>query len=392
MHVDLDAFFASVEQRDQPQWRGLPVVVGAEPGRRGVVATCSYEARRYGVRSAMPISEAVVKLPPETIYVRPRMSEYVRVSREVMHVLEHTISPVLEKASIDEAYLDVSGLGRLIGPPEAVGERARAAIHDAVGLTASIGIGPNRLIAKLASDFRKPDALTVVPAERVQAFLDPMPMTALRGVGERTATVLQRMGLETIADVRGAGLEVLRNRLGAHAGTKLYEQAIGEASAEVNVDAGRKSISRETTFGKDVTDPHVLRDTLRWAAQEVGYMAREEGRKALAVTLKIRFRGFETHTRSRTLDHPTSSDLEIFRAARELYETGKWSGRAVRLIGVGISGWHHGDASQADLFDGVPAEASPGQVRLDETLDAIRRKFGHGTVQRGLHRGKTRGS
>jgi DNA polymerase-4 len=388
MHVDLDAFFASVEQRDQPQWRGLPVVVGAEPGRRGVVATCSYEARRYGVHSAMPISEAAGKLPPETIFVRPRMSEYVRVSREIMQVLEHTISPVLEKASIDEAYLDVSGLGRLMGPPEAVGERARAAIHEAVGLTASIGIGPNRLIAKLASDFRKPDALTVVPAGRVQAFLDPMPMTALRGVGNRTATVLQRMGLKTIADVRGLGLEALRNRLGAHAGTKLYEQALGKASDEVNVDAGRKSISKETTFGQDVTDPHVLRDTLRWAAQEVGYVAREEGRKGRVVTLKIRFRGFETHTRSRTLDHPTASDMEIFHTARELYETGNWGGKAVRLIGVGIAGWSRGDANQADLFDGVPEEASAGHERLDEALDAISRKFGRGKVQRGLRRRK----
>ncbi|MFZ0790447.1 MAG: DNA polymerase IV, partial [Chromatiaceae bacterium] len=162
MHVDLDAFYAAVEQRDHPPWRGLPVVVGAEPGRRGVVATCSYEARRYGVHSAMPISEAVHRLPPETVYVRPDMAHYAGVSRKIMGVLE-TISPVVEQVSIDEAYLDVSGMEGLVGPPEVIARRAKAAIREAVGLTASVGIGPNRLIAKLASDFRKPDGLTVVP-------------------------------------------------------------------------------------------------------------------------------------------------------------------------------------------------------------------------------------
>ena len=181
MHVDLDAFYAAVEQRDHPPWRGLPVVVGAEPGRRGVVATCSYEARRYGVHSAMPISEAVRRLPPETVYVRPRMADYARVSRQIMGVLA-TISPVVEQVSIDEAYLDVSGMEGLVGPPEVIARRTKAAIREAVGLTASVGIGPNRLIAKLASDFRKPDGLTVVPAEGVADFLDPMPLAgAARG-------------------------------------------------------------------------------------------------------------------------------------------------------------------------------------------------------------------
>ena len=180
MHVDLDAFCAAIEQRDRPQWRGLPVVVGAEPGKRGVVATCSYEARRYGVHSAMPIAEAVRRLPPLTVYVRPLMDDNGRVSREVMAALDG-ISPVVEQVSIDEAYLDVSGLELLVGPPEVIGQRAKAAIREAVGLTASVGIGPNRLIAKLASDSHKPDGLTVVPSEGVQAFLDPMPLTVLRG-------------------------------------------------------------------------------------------------------------------------------------------------------------------------------------------------------------------
>ena len=265
MHVDLDAFYAAIEQRDHPEWRGLPVVVGAESGKRGVVATCSYEARKYGVHSAMPISEAVHRLPPETVYVRPHMDDYSRVSRQVMEALEG-ISPVVEKVSIDEAYLDVSGMESLVGPPEIIGRRAKDAIRDAVALTASVGIGPNRLIAKLASDYRKPDGLTVVMPEQVREFLDPMPLTVLRGVGVKTAPRLQRMGMKTVGDVRRLSLEALRRHLGARAGTQVHLQACGIADDRVYPASERKSISKETTFGEDIADPAVLRDTLRWAA------------------------------------------------------------------------------------------------------------------------------
>jgi DNA polymerase-4 len=249
MHVDLDAFFAAVEQRDNPPWRGLPLVVGAEPGRRGVVATCSYEARRYGVHSAMPISEAARRLPPETVSVRPSMNRYARVSRQIMEVLE-TISPLVEKVSIDEAYLDVTGLERLMGPPEVIGRLTKERIREAVGLTASVGIGPNRLIAKLASDADKPDGLTVVPLEKVSAFLDPMPLSVLRGVGAKTAPRLERPGLKTVGDVRHLSLEALRRHLGAGAGTQVHLQALGIADDHVYPASERKSISKETTFGE----------------------------------------------------------------------------------------------------------------------------------------------
>jgi DNA polymerase-4 len=301
MHVDLDAFFAAVEQRDNPPWRGLPLAVGAEPGRRGVVATCSYEARRYGVHSAMPISEAARRLPPETIYVRPSMNRYARVSWQIMEVLE-TISPLVEKVSIDEAYLDVTGLERLMGPPEVIGRLTKERIREAVGLTASVGIGPNRLIAKLASDVDKPDGLTVVLLEKVGTFLDTMPLSVLRGVGAKTAPRLERLGVTTVGDLRCLSLEVLRRHLGARAGTQVHLQALGIADDRVYPASERKSISKETTFGEDITDPAVLKDTLRWAAQEVGYLARHEQRKGLVVTLKIRFSPFQTHTRSRTLN------------------------------------------------------------------------------------------
>jgi len=385
MHVDLDAFYAAIEQRDRPEWRGLPVVVGAEPGKRGVVATSSYEARRYGVHSAMPISEAVRRLPPETVYVRPRMEDYARVSRQVMSALE-TVSPVVEKVSIDEAFLDVSGLERLVGPPEIIGQRAKAAVRESVALTASVGIGPNRLIAKLASDYRKPDGLTVVLPERVREFLDPMPLTVLRGVGEKTAPRLQRLGLKTVGDVSRLSLEELRRQLGAKAGTHVYSQARGNADDQVYPASERKSISKETTFAEDITDLAVLKDTLRWAAQEVGYIARHEGRKGAVVTLKIRFRPFETHTRSRTLSARTSNDVDLFRAAWSLFEAEPWTGKPVRLIGLGLSGWEGEGGMQGDLFGTEAPEPHLPDQRLDETLDAIRRKFGKGYLQRGLTR------
>ena len=382
LHVDLDAFYAAVEQRDHPEWRGLPVVVGAEPARRGVVATCSYEARRYGVRSAMPICEAVRRLPAETVYVRPDMAGYARVSRQVMGVLE-TLSPVVEPVSIDEAYLDVTGLEGLIGPPEVIGRRVKAAIREAVGLSASVGLGPNRLIAKLASDFHKPDGLTVVSAGQVRDFLDPMPLSVLRGVGVKTRPRLERLGRETIGDVRRLPLEVLRRHLGAQAGTQAHLQARGIADDRVYPTTERRSISKETTFPADVRESEVLRDTLRWAAQEVGYLARHEGLKGLVVTLKIRLHPFETHTRSRTLAVATANDLAIFRAAWDLFQAAPWSGKRVRLIGVGLSGWGAELGLQQDLFAGAAPRPHPKQDRLDTTLDAIRDKFGRGAPSSG---------
>jgi DNA polymerase-4 len=211
-------------------------------------------------------------------------------------VLE-TLSPVVEPVSIDEAYLDVTGMEGLMGPPEVIGRRVKAAIREAVGLSASVGLGPNRLIAKLASDFHKPDGLTVVSAGQVRDFLDPMPLSVLRGVGVKTRPRLERLGRETIGDVRRLPLEVLRRHLGAQAGTQAHLQARGIADDRVYPTTERRSISKETTFPADVRESEVLRDTLRWAAQEVGYLARHEVLKGLVVTLKIRLHPFETHTR-----------------------------------------------------------------------------------------------
>ncbi|NEV64944.1 DNA polymerase IV [Thiorhodococcus minor] len=386
LHIDLDAFYAAVEQRDHPEWRGRPVVVGAEPGQRGVVATCSYEARRFGVHSTMPIAQAVRRLPPETVYVRPSMARYAKVSQQVMGVLE-TVSPVVERVSIDEAYLDVSGLTSLVGPPAVIGAQVKERIRHAVGLTASVGIGPNRLIAKLASDAQKPDGLTVVPPEQIGGFLAPMPFTVLRGIGVKTAPRLERLGVKTIGDVRQLPLETLRHHLGARTGTQVYQQARGLADDRIDPDRPRRSISREMTFPEDVSDPRMLEKTLRWAAQEVGSIARQTQHLGRVVTLKIRFHPFETHTRSRTLEVPTADDVALFGAAWSLFAAEPWSGRPVRLIGLGISGWSATDGGvQRDLFETAAPEPCPEHDRLAATLDAIRNRFGADDIQRGLNR------
>ncbi|MBK5968542.1 MULTISPECIES: DNA polymerase IV [Thiorhodovibrio] len=385
LHVDLDAFFAAIEQRDHPEWRGRPLVVGAQPGGRGVVATCSYEARRFGVHSAMPITQAARRLPPETVYVRPRMAHYAQVSAQIMAVLA-TISPQIERVSIDEAYLDVSGLTALVGPPRVIGEQVKAGIRQAGGLTASVGIGPNRLIAKLASDYHKPDGLTVVLAEQVADFLAPMPFNVLRGMGAKTAPRLARLGVKTVGDVRALSLETLRQHCGARAGTQFYYQARGIADDQLYPERERLSISKETTFPEDVTDPRQLAETLHWAAREVAWTARQTGHIGRVVTLKIRFYPFETHTRSRSLKVPTADEQELYQIAWSLLATeAAWVGRPVRLIGLGLSGWSPPNTrKQLDLFETAEARSKLADNPLTETLDAIRHRFGAEAIQRGL--------
>jgi DNA polymerase-4 len=381
-HMDLDAFFASCEQRDRPEYRGRPVVVGALPGRRGVVAAASYEARRYGIRSAMPIAEAYRRCP-DAVYLRPDMAKYRAVSRQVFAVLD-TLTPVVEPASIDEAYLDLSGLERLIGPPETIGREIKRRIREATGLTASVGIGPNRLIAKLGSEHRKPDGLTVVPPEAVLDFLAPLPVSELRGLGRQTQKVIDRLGIRTVGQLRAMPLAVLEQHLGRRAALAFHNQALGIASDVVAPSRGRKSISKETTFEQDVSDTGVLQDTLRRLAADVARTARREGLAGTVVTLKMRFAGFETHTRQRTRAAPTHDERQIHRTAWQLFLDGRLPRKPVRLIGVGISGWEMESAAQADLF------GEPGDGRADrrvlETIDAVEDKFGRGLLQVGLSR------
>jgi DNA polymerase-4 len=382
MHVDMDAFFAAIEQRDHQEYRGRPVVVGARPGGRGVVATASYEARRYGVGSAMPISEAYRRCP-HAVFLRPDLERYGAVSRQVMAILEQ-VSPLVERVSIDEAYLDITGLERLFGGPERIGARVKAQVRAELGLSLSVGIGPNRLIAKLASDYRKPDGLTWVRPDRVQAFLDPMPVARLRGVGTRSQERLARLGVQRVEQLRAYSLEDLQRRFGAKGGLHLYRQARGLASDRVGNGAGRKSISKETTFGQDLRDPQALHDRLLWLAGEVGRIARREGRQGRLVSLKLRLSGFETHSLQRRLGEATAADREIFRNAWSLYQSSGHAGRPVRLIGVGLSDWEPVGPRQADLF-ADPAHQER-ERRLYAALDRVGERFGRGKLGFGLPR------
>jgi DNA polymerase-4 len=380
-HVDLDAFFASCEQRDEPAYRGRPVVVGALPGGRGVVAAASYEAREYGIHSAMPIAEAYRRCP-DAVYVRPDHDKYQRESRRIFALLKD-ITPRVEAASIDEAYLDVSGLERLVGPPEKIGQDIKQKILDATGLTASVGIGPNRLIAKLGSEHRKPDGLTVVAPDDVADFLAPMPVSNLRGVGRKTLPHFERLHIHTVAELRAASMATLEEEFGPSTAAKFLRQAHGIASDEVVTDRQRKSISKERTFEHDLTDDRQLKDRLQELSAGVARIARREGLAGRVVTLKIRFAGFETHTRQRKLPGATWDERVLLDTGWSLYRRGDLPKKSVRLIGIGLSDWSKA-SPQDDLF-AQTVDDNPDD-RLLETIDAVNARFGGGKLRLGLRR------
>ena len=369
LHVDMDAFYASVEQRDDPKLKGRPVIVGADPkeGRgRGVVAACSYEARKFGIRSALPISRAW-KLCPHGAFVPVRMERYVEVSKQVMEVL-HRFTNLVEPLSIDEAFLDVSGSTSLFGAPEQIARAIKKQIREATGLCASVGVAPNKFVAKIASDLKKPDGLVIVNQDAVEDFLRDLPISKLWGVGPKTEERLHELGIRTIGDLRA-------NPQGAH----LNELAYGRDNRPVVPDWEARSISNETTFEEDTADRELMLRTIRRLSESVGRRLRNEDQKARRITLKFRYEGFETHTRQMTLDRPTQSDDEIVRSAVSLFEQFPLD-RKVRLLGVGSSDLTRssGIPSQLGLFE-KPAE----NENLDRTVDAIRTKFGNDSLRRG---------
>ena len=381
-HADLDAFYASVEQRDCPEYRGRPVVVGALPGHRGVVAAASYEARAFGIHSAMPIAEAYRRCP-DAVYLPPDMAKYVRVPKAIFEIFG-TITPIVEPVSIDEAYLDLTGLERLLGTPESIGREIKRRVLDSTGLRVSVGIGPNRLIAKLASEHGKPDGLMVVHPDAVRAFLAPMPVASLRGLGRRTQKTFARLGIETVSQLRAIPLRYLEEQLGAKAAASFHQQALGIGSAEVLPGRVRKSLSKETTFQDDVKDQDVLHAVLRDLAAEVAAIARHEQLSGSVITLKIRFTGFDTHTRQRKLSVPTHDERVILREAWALFRHGDLPQQPVRLIGVGIQVSQQAEPAQVDLFD--PPRARAKDQRLLETIDRAAGRFGKGALQFGYKR------
>jgi DNA polymerase-4 len=370
-HVDMDAFYASVEQRDRPELRGRPVIVGADPRGRGVVSAASYEARVFGVHSAMPISRAA-RLCPQAAFVPVDMAKYARVSGEIMAILGD-FSPLVEPVSVDEAFLDLTGTEGLFGPGARAVAEMKARIRRETALTASAGVAANKFVAKVASDLRKPDGLVVVDPGTEAAFLAPLPVVRLWGVGKVTARALQSLGITTIAQLQKLPRETLARRFGTHGGD-LHDLAFGRDDRPVERFAPPKSMGAETTFGEDTRDTARLHATLRRESERVARELRAEGLAAACVTLKLRFADFRTITRRHTGD-PTQDGLEIYRRACVLLAREPLV-QAVRLIGVSASTFHPQDTGQLALLDPNALR----RERLARVVDRLAGRFGADAV------------
>ncbi|USN97979.1 MAG: DNA polymerase IV [Phycisphaeraceae bacterium] len=381
LHVDMDAFFASVEQLDDPELKGRPVLVGGT-GRRGVVAAASYEAREFGCRSAQPTAVAL-RLCPHAVVVKPRGSRYRELSDRVFGILGD-FSPLVQPISVDEAFVDVTGSSSLFGPAVEIAKSIRARIKAETGLTASVGVAPNKFLAKLASDLDKPDGLTVIEPDKVHEKLDPLPVSRLWGVGPAAEKSLARLGLRTIGDIRGTPDETLVARFGEF-GRHLARLARGEDDRPVHTDREAKSISHEQTFGVDLEDPDAVRSVLLGQCEDVGRRLRKHGRLARTVTVKIRFGDFQTITRSDSFGEATDATEAIWEAARALFDGWAQGGsgggfRPVRLIGAGVSHLTEpGAGRQMGLFE---AERDEKRARVDDLTDAITAKHGKGAIRR----------
>lgn len=395
----MDAFFAAVEVRDRPELRGRPVVVGAAPDKRGVVATCSYEARRFGIHSAMP-SRTAFKLCPQAVFVAPRHDRYAAVSRQVMTLLE-TITPEIEPVSIDEAFLDVTGVLHRWPNARTLAAELKQRIRAGTGLTASVGVAPNKFLAKLASDLEKPDGLTVTPfdPDGIAAFLRPLPVERLWGVGKVTAATLRRAGLTVMGDIQARSEAELARLLGPALAVQLHALAHGRDDRPVNATpAPEKSISGETTFDTDCAEPARIRQVLLETAEEVGRRLRATGRLAGTVHLKLRSADFTTLTRQAPLAPPTASDAVLIRATLDLLARQRVT-RPLRLVGMGVSGLRDpGDTGTPppppaqpllfpDLAPDAPADsataATPETPRLDRAVDQLRARYGAAILRRG---------
>ena len=370
-HVDMDAFYAAIEQRDRPELRGLPVIVGASPTGRGVVSATSYEARRFGVRSAMPIGRAA-RLCPHAAFLPVDMRKYQRVSVQVMGILVD-FSPLVEPVSVDEAFVDLSGTESLFGSPLAAVRLIKARILAETGLTASAGLAANKFVAKVASELEKPDGLVVVAAGDEARFLGALPIERLWGVGRVMAKALGDLGFTRIGQLQRAPRAVLARRFGRH-GEALHDLAFGRDDRSVEPYGVPKSIGAEETFGVDCTNPEQLKTTLRAHAERVAAELREGGFSAGRVTLKLRLAPFETHTRSVT-EEPTQDGLELYRRALALLERDRVT-RPVRLIGLSASRLGPSGQGQLDLLD----PAALRRERLARVVDRLTARFGAGTV------------
>lgn len=383
LHLDMDAFFASVEQLDHPDLRGKAVIIGG--GDRGVVSTASYEARKYGIHSAMPIFQAR-KLCPDGIFLPGRMRRYKEKSQEVMEIL-NDFSPLVEQASVDEAYLDASGLEHIFGSPKAMALCLQHKVFQQTGLTCSLGLAPVKFLAKIASDMQKPSGLTILSHTEVPAFLQKLPIGKIPGVGHQMLKKLEMLGVRHAADVSRFSVEFWQEKMGK-AGRILYDRGRGIDPREVQPYREPKSESAENTFASDTCDRAVLAVWLLRQAERVGKSLRKQKLAGKTITLKLKYADFSQHTRSRTLKEPTNSTRTIYEMAIELLDE---SGvhRPLRLIGVGVSQFGK-EERQLTLLPETPQESKKRDAALDSTLDMLRDKFGSQAVVRGkLFEGKS---
>jgi DNA polymerase-4 len=379
LHLDLDAFFASVEEILDPSLRGKPLIVGGSPQQRGVVASASYSARSFGVRSAMPTAQAL-RLCPQAIVLPPRHKIYGEYSARMMAILRE-YSPLVEPLSLDEAFLDVTGCEALWGSPEELAHQLQERLTAELGLTASMGLASNKLLAKIASALGKPRGFVVVPRGREAEFLAPLPVEKLWGVGEVTGGSLHEIGVNTIGQLAELPAAQLEARFGRR-GRDLYRQARGIDDRAVVVERAEKSLSREITFAQDVGDPKVLRKKLLILSESVAHQLRKRGLRGRTVKLKLRYSDFETITRQVTMGSPTDLEQVIFdQASRRLHKA--WDRRRqVRLIGVGVSKFDS-EERQLSLFEGAGDGRIEKLRRLSQSVDRIREKYGDEAIRRG---------
>lgn len=375
IHIDMDAFYASVEQRDNSSLKGLPVIVGGDAEKRGVVSAASYEARVYGVHSAMPTSQAK-RLCPQGIFLPVRMSRYREVSDQIFRILSE-YTPLVEPLSLDESFLDVSGSEKLFGPALDIAREIKRRIYQTTGLTASAGIAPNKFLAKIASDFKKPDGLVEIKPEEAQEFLRDLPISKLWGVGKSTEEVLKEMDILSVGQLAAYPLKAIEKKLGKF-GLELAALARGEDDRPVIPHAEAKSISQEETFTPDLRDLRKIKRVLLDQSERVGWELRKQKLKGCTVQLKVRYPDFSLVTRSATLPSPTDLGIEIYQAAIKLLDKTQARQKRARLLGVGIFNLRRHGPEQLSLFDFQRKKVE----RSTEAVDRILEKFGPQAIKR----------
>lgn len=378
IHVDMDAFYASVEQLDNPDLAGKAVMVGGNPKKRGVVSAASYEAREFGVHSAMLMSEAI-RLCPHAVVLPVRMKRYAEISKQIHRIFQR-YTPQIEPISLDEAFLDVTGNIQLFGDAEKIGRNIKQQNEEQLGLIASVGIGPNKFLAKLASDLDKPNGFVIITEENKQEILDPLPVSAIWGVGKVTEKALRSKGINTIKQFRETPVEFLHSILGSQT-PHMLRLAQGVDNRDVESSREAKSVSSEQTFATDITDKEFLLNILLNQVEEVSQRLRADSLQAKTITLKLRYEDFKTITRSATLSNPTNITSTLWQEAKGLFV--KWhtkSAGALRLLGFGVSALSDEGSGQRLLFSDPEEEK---QRRLDKAFDEIRNRYGNNAVKHG---------